>query len=256
MRLRGKRAIITGGTSGIGLATAKLFAQEGARVVISGRNRDNLDKAVTEIGSAATGIIADLGDLETPARLVDEAHAAMVGLDIIVANAAECVVTPLGATQAEVFERTMRTNVTSVFLLVQHAVPLMSDRGSIVLVGSINDVLGGPGWSAYAASKGGIRSMTRCMASELSPRGIRVNTLTPGGTRTQMWSTLAKPEEYGELERLLVRAVPLRRVGEAIEVARAALFLASDDASNIQAAEIVVDGGTSGAPGGAPIYAG
>src|SRR5690606_21884825 len=154
--------------------------------------------------------IADMSDIKTPALLVEEASSALGGLDVVVANAAECVVTPIGETEAEVFERTMRTNVTSVFLLVQQAASVISDNGSIVLVGSINDVLGGPGWSAYAASKGGIRSMTRCLASELSPRGIRVNTLTPGGTRTPMWSTLATPEEFPELERLLVRAVPLR----------------------------------------------
>jgi NAD(P)-dependent dehydrogenase (short-subunit alcohol dehydrogenase family) len=255
MRLKDKRAVVTGGSSGIGLATAKLFAEEGAKVIISGRNRESLDKAVAEIGHDAIGFAADMADLQAPAALVAAARSAFGGLDIIVANAADCVVTPLGATDAEVFERTMRVNLTSVFLLVQEASAIMSDNGSVILVGSINDVLGGPGWSAYAASKGGIRSMTRCMASELAPRGIRVNTLTPGGTRTPIWSTLAKPEDFPELERLLTRAIPLRRVGEAIEVAKAALFLASDDSSNIHAAEIVVDGGTSGAPGGAPIYA-
>ena len=254
MKLQGKTALITGGSSGIGLAAAKLFINEGARVAIMGRRQDALDQAAADLGSACLPIQVDVSDLSTIENAVRQVGERWGKIDIVVANAALNGVTPLGSTTIDQFETVVRTNLTSIFFLVQASLPFLPDHGAIVTVSSINEVIGSPGWSAYAATKGGIRSMTRCMASELSPRGIRVNTVTPGATRTPIWSSVAKPEDYDALEKALVRTIPLRRVAEAEDVAKAILFLASDDACSMQAAEIVVDGGTSGAPFGSPVH--
>jgi len=142
-----------------------------------------------------------------------------------------------------------------VFFTVQATLSQLNDAGSIVLNGSVHAVMGMPGWSAYAAAKGGVRSLTRNLASELAPRGIRVNQVTPGGTRTPIWSAYAPTDDaMAALETRIARGVPLGRLGEADEVAKAVLYLASDDASNVTGTEIVVDGGATGAPHGAPIF--
>jgi len=177
------------------------------------------------------------------------------GLDIVFANAGIVANTPLGGTEPAVFEAVLRTNLTGVFFTLQAALPHLRDGASIVLNGSVHSVLGVPGVSAYAATKAGVRAMARVLASELSPRGIRINIVVPGATRTPMWDrVVAIPEARAALEERRIRNIPLGRLGEAEEVARAVLFLASADASNIQGSEIVVDGGTTGAPAGAPIY--
>jgi NAD(P)-dependent dehydrogenase (short-subunit alcohol dehydrogenase family) len=254
MKLKGKTALITGGNSGIGLATARLFAQEGARVAITGRNRDTLKSATAQIGSGCMPVEVDLQNIGAMEESVARVAREFGQLDILVANAAHHLPTPLGSTPIELFEAIVRTNITSVFFLVQAAVVFMSRGASIILTGSTSQNIGVPGLTAYSASKAAIRSMTRCFASELAPRGIRVNTLTPGAIRTPIWGTVAKEADFPELERVLNRSIPLGRVGESDEVAKAMLFLASDDSSNMLAAEIVVDGGQSGAPAGAPIY--
>jgi NAD(P)-dependent dehydrogenase (short-subunit alcohol dehydrogenase family) len=176
-------------------------------------------------------------------------------LDVVFANAGIFPSTPLGSTAQATFEEVLRVNVTGVFFTVQAAVPHLNRGASVILNGSVVARLGQPARAAYAASKGAVRSMARVMAAELSPRGIRVNVVVPGATRTPIWSPLApSPEEFTKLEEYLVRGIPLHRFGEADEVARAVLFLASDEASYIQGAELVVDGGWTGAPAGAPIY--
>jgi len=255
MRLKGKTAFITGGNSGIGLATARLFIAEGARVAITGRSQETLDAAVKELGPNAVAIQADLHDVSAIEQSIEKAVAAFGKIDIVFANAGIGGSTPLGQTNLEAFENIIKTNLTGVFFTIQAAVPHLNDKASIILNGSVHAVIGMPGWSAYAATKGAVRSMTRVLASELAPRGIRVNQVTPGGTRTPIWSPMAPSAvEMEVLEKRIGMMAPLGRIGEAEEVANVALFLASDESSNVTAGEIVVDGGATDAPLGAPIY--
>jgi NAD(P)-dependent dehydrogenase (short-subunit alcohol dehydrogenase family) len=256
MRLQGKTAFITGGNSGIGLATASLFVAEGARVAITGRNQQTLNTAAAEIGDRLLAIRADTRDVAAIENAVSQAVRAFGQLDIVFANAGIAGVTPLGKTDLAAFEDIIRTNLTGVFFTVQAAAPHLKAKASVILNGSVHGVLGVPGWAAYAASKGAVRSLTRVLASELAPRGIRVNQVTPGATRSAIWSPLAaEAAGLAALEKDLATTIPLGRIGEAEEVARVALFLASDDSSNVTAAEVVVDGGATGAPLGAPAHA-
>jgi NAD(P)-dependent dehydrogenase (short-subunit alcohol dehydrogenase family) len=257
MRLANKTALITGGNSGIGLATARLFVAEGARVAITGRNQATLEAAAKELGPNALAIVADATDIAATENAVRQAVEKFGKLDVVFANAGIPGNTPIGGTTLAAFETVIRTNVTAVFFTVQAAAPHLNDGASVILNGSVISVLGNPGYSAYAASKAGVRAMARVMASELSPRRIRVNVVSPGAARTPIWNGAAPtPEAYAALDKRISRSIPLGRLGEAEEIARTVLFLASDDASNIQGAEIFVDGGSTGSPAGAPIYRG
>jgi NAD(P)-dependent dehydrogenase (short-subunit alcohol dehydrogenase family) len=253
MRFTDKTALITGGNSGIGFATAKLLIAEGARVAITGRDRAKLDEAVSELGANALGIQADLDDPTAIDSVIKQVSDAYGSLDIVFANAGISGPTPLGGTTAAAFEAILRTNVTAVFLTVQAALPLMSAGGSIVLNGSVMRELGRAGTAAYSASKAGITGMAKVFAGELVQRGIRVNTVIPGGTRTPIWTRGARAgATLDGTEEALSSAIPMGRFAAAEEVAEAVAFLASDGASGITAAEIVVDGGTIGAPWGSP----
>ncbi len=257
MRLQGKTALITGGNSGIGLATAKLFVAEGAKVTITGRNRATLEAAARELGPNALAVEADITDVTATEKAIASAVEKFGGLDVIFANAGIPGSTPLGGTAFAAFEQVIRTNLTAVFFTVQAALPHLNDGASIILNGSVISVLGNPGWSAYAASKAGVRAMARVMASELSPRNIRVNVVAPGAARTPIWNGAAPTKEaFAALENRISRATPLGRIGEADHIAKAVLFLASDDSAHVQSAEIFVDGGATGSPAGAPIYRG
>jgi NAD(P)-dependent dehydrogenase (short-subunit alcohol dehydrogenase family) len=257
MRLANKTALITGGNSGIGLATARLFAAEGARVAITGRNRKKLDDAVILVGEGTVAIQADVTDIEALERGVTEAATALGRLDIVFANAGIGGATPLGKTTLAWFDQVIRTNLTAVFFTVQAALPYLSDNGSVILNGSVHAVLGMPDSAGYAATKAGVRAMTRNFATDLAPRGIRVNQVTPGGTRTPIWDSRAPtPAEFAALETRIARMVPLERIGEADELAQAALFLAGAESRYLTGSEIVVDGGATGAPAGAPVYRG
>jgi NAD(P)-dependent dehydrogenase (short-subunit alcohol dehydrogenase family) len=257
MRLANKTALITGGNSGIGLATAKLFVAEGAKVAITGRNQATLEAAAKELGPNVLAIVADATDIPATEKAVAEAVQKFGKLDIVFANAGIAANTPLGGTSLETFEAVLKTNLTGVFFTVQAAAPHINDGGSIILNGSVISVLGNSGYAAYAASKAGVRGMARVMASELSPRNIRVNVVSPGGTSTPIWNRSAPtPDAVAALEQRVSQAIPLGRFGRPEEVARTVLFLASDDASNIQGTEIFVDGGTTGLPAGAPVYRG
>jgi NAD(P)-dependent dehydrogenase (short-subunit alcohol dehydrogenase family) len=257
MRLANKTALITGGNSGIGLATARLFVAEGARVAITGRNQARLEAAGRELGPNALAIMADANDIAATENAIKQAVEKFGKLDVLFANAGIPGNTPIGGTTLAAFETVIRTNITAVFFTVQAAVPHLKDGASIILNGSVISVLGNPGYAAYAASKAAVRAMSRVMASELSPRGIRVNVVSPGGTTTPIWNRVAPtPEAVVALENRILQAVPLGRFGKPEEVAKTVLFLASDDASNVQAAEIFVDGGATGSPAGAPIYRG
>jgi NAD(P)-dependent dehydrogenase (short-subunit alcohol dehydrogenase family) len=257
MRLADKRALITGGNSGIGLATARLFVAEGSKVTITGRNRDTLQAAARELEPNALAVVADATDIAATEAAIKQAVDKFGKLDVLFANAGIPGNTPLGGTTLAAFEQVLRTNLTAVFFTVQAALPYLNDGASIILNGSVISVLGNPGYSAYAASKAGVRAMARVMASELSPRGIRVNVVAPGAARTPIWKGAAPTAEaFTALEQRIARATPLGRIADADHIAKTVLFLASDDAAHVQSAEIFVDGGATGSPAGAPIYRG
>lgn len=257
MRLKNKTALITGGNSGIGLATAKLFIAEGARVAITGRNRATLDAALAELGPNAIALQADATDVAATERAVGEAAKAFGKLDIVFANAGIPGSTPVGASKLETFEQVLRTNITGAFFTVQAAAPHLNDGGAIILTGSVMSEMGSPGSSAYAASKAGLRGMSRVLAAEFAPRGIRVNVVSPGATRTPIWDSAAPtPDAKAQLDKRLSSIIPLGRQGEAEEIARTVLFLASDEAAYINGAELFVDGGTNGATFGGPVFRG
>ncbi len=205
------------------------------------------------LGPSLLAIQADLQDIPSIERAVSRAVEAFGKLDVVFANAGVGGATPLGETSVEAFESILKTNLTGTFFTVQAALPDLSEKASIILNGSVHAVLGVPGWSAYAATKGAVRAMTRVLASELAPRGIRVNQITPGAHRTSIWADIAPDAaSMAALEKGLAASIPLRRMGEPEEAAAVVLFLASDESSNVTAAEIVVDGGMTGAPAGAP----
>ena len=255
MRLKNKVAIVTGGNSGIGLATARLFLAEGARVVITGRNPQTLAAAAEELGGNVLALQADTTDIPAMEKAFAEAAEKLGKFDIVFANAGIGGETALGKTTLEQFESIVRINFTGVFFTVQAALPYLNDGGSVILNGSVHAVLGIPGYSAYAGTKGAVRAMTRNLASELAPRGIRVNQVTPGATKTPIWnSRAATPEAMDALEARFGGLSPLGRMSEAEEIARAALYFASDDSANVTAIEITVDGGAVNAPSGAKIF--
>ena len=255
MRLQGKNAFVTGGNSGIGIATAVLFAAEGAKVAITGRDREKLDAALAVLGEGALGFQVDVVDEDAMAKAFTETASRYGPIDIVFANAGISSETRLGSTRREVFESVMATNVTGVFLTLQSALPHLRDGASIIINGSTYDRMGPAGRAAYAASKGAVRAMARSLASELSPRRIRVNTVVPGAVDTHIWDLSATDEEArARLYRRLADRAPLARMLTPDEVAQTVLFLASDAASGIQGAEIVVDGGLTQAQAGAPLY--
>ena len=257
MRLANKTAFITGGNSGIGLATARLFVAEGAKVAITGRNKTTLEAAARELGPNAIAIVADANDIAATEAAVKQAAEKFGKLDIVFANAGIPGGTPLGDATLEIFEKVIRTNLTAVFFTVQAALPHLKDGASIILNGSVISVLGNPGYAAYAASKAGVRAMARVMASELSPRNIRVNVVSPGATRTPIWgAATATPEAEKVLEKRIGMSTPLGRIGEPDHISKTVLFLASDDSAHVQGQELFVDGGVTASPAGAPIYRG
>jgi len=255
MRLKNKTALITGGNSGIGLETARLFVTEGARVIVTGRNQATLDAAAKELGPNAIAVAADATDVPTLEAAIKKGVEKFGKLDIVFANAGIASNTPVGGTTVSAFEKVISTNLTAVFFTVQAAVAQMNDGGSVILNGSVISVLGNPGYAAYAASKAGVRAMARVMASELSPRAIRVNVVAPGAIRTPIWGpAIATPEAEKAFEVRIGRSTPLGHIGEPENVAKTVLFLASDDAAHIQGQELFVDGGATASPAGAPIF--
>jgi NAD(P)-dependent dehydrogenase (short-subunit alcohol dehydrogenase family) len=255
-KLEGKFALITGGNSGIGLATARLFIAEGAQVAITGRNAETLGRAADSLGPAALAIRSDVTDAGEREQMFAEVKRRFGALDVLFANAGLSASTPLGHTEVAAFEKQIQLNFTSVFFTVQGALPLLRDGAAIVLISSLTSKIGAPAYSAYAGSKAAVRTMAQCLAAELSPRGIRVNVVTPGYTRTPLWERTRTPQQIAAVNDRLPNIVPLERWGEAEEVARAVLFLASSDSSYMQGAEIVVDGGVSGLPAGTRAFRG
>jgi NAD(P)-dependent dehydrogenase (short-subunit alcohol dehydrogenase family) len=255
VRLANKTALITGGNSGLGLATARRFVAEGAKVVITGRNAERLEAAAGELGPQALALVADVTDTAAMEAAIAKAADQFGKLDILFANAGIPGQTPVGSTSFELFEQVIRTNLTSVFFTVQAALPYLNDGASIILNGSVISVRGNPGYSAYAASKAGVRAIARVLVSELSPRGIRVNVVSPGATRTPIWgAATATPEAEKMFEQRVALTTPLRGPAEPEHVANTVLFLASDEAAHVQGQELFVDGGITSSPGGSPIF--
>ena len=260
MRLKGKKVLITGGNSGIGLATARLFIAEGAQVAITGRNQTTLDEAIDDLGPNARGYRANVSIAEDRKELFAAISRDFGKLDVLFVNAGIAGRTPTGATDEAVFENIVNTNLNAAFFTVNSAAPLMNDNGSIIFNGSVHDSLGQAGMAAYAATKGGLVSMARAVAADFASRKIRVNVVAPGWTKTPIWKRGARAnataEESAKLVDFYSAAIPLGRWAEPEELAKAVLFLASDDSTYINAVELVVDGGATGAPFGAPVFRG
>lgn len=244
-RLDGKVAVVTGGSTGIGLATAKAFANAGATVFITGRRKAELDAAVKEIGPAATAIQADSSDQSDLERLFSKIQSVAGRVDVLFANAGGGSMLPLGAITESQYNDTFDRNVKGVLFTVQQALPLLSDQASVILTGSITGITGTPAFSVYSASKAAVRNLARSWILDLKGRGVRVNVVSPGPIRTPGLVGLVGTDptaQQGLLDHLASQ-IPLGRVGEPEEVAKVAVFLASDDASFVNGAEIFVDGG-------------
>jgi NAD(P)-dependent dehydrogenase (short-subunit alcohol dehydrogenase family) len=243
-KLEGKIAIVTGGTSGIGLATAKRFVAEGAYVFITGRRQGELDKAAAEIGSNAVPVRADssnLGDLD---RLYDLVRTEAGHLDILFVNAGGGEFAALGEITEEHYDKTFNTNVKGVLFTVQKALPLFRDGGSIILNASTAASKGTPAFSVYSATKAAVRNFARSWILDLADRRIRVNAVSPGPIATPGLEGLAANEEQArEFKAGMVAGIPLGRLGTSDDVAKAVVFLASDDSSFVNGAELFVDGG-------------
>jgi len=241
--LQDKVALVTGGTTGIGLAIAKRFAAEGAHVFVTGRRQAELDAAVAEAGERAVGVRADssrLADLDALYARIAREHGT---IDIVVANAGVGIGAPLEAITEEQFDTTFATNVKGVLFTVQKALPLLGENASVILTGSTTSAKGLPHSSVYAATKAAVRNLARSWIVELTGRSVRINVLSPGPTRTAGLLGIAPPEQQQALLDGLASSVPLGRIAEPDEIAKAAVFLASDDASFVNGTELFVDGG-------------
>jgi len=243
-RLAGKVAVITGANSGIGLETAKRFVEEGAHVVITGRRKDELDKAAAQIGKDVVAVQGDVSRLEDLDRLYAEVKAKFGHIDILFANAGLGQVAPLGTVTEEHFDREYDINVKGLFFSVQKALPLFKDAGSIILNSSVAGHKGIGGFSVYSATKAAVRSFARSWTSDLKDRKIRVNAISPGPIETPIFAKLGLTEEqFAEFANSIISSVPLGRVGQSKEVAAAVVFLASDESSYITGIDLSVDGG-------------
>ncbi len=244
-KLHGKIAVVTGGSSGIGLAAAQAFAAEGAFVYITGRRQAELDAAVATIGPKAVGVRADSSSLADLERLYTRVKADHGRIDVLYANAGGGSMLPLGAITEQHYADTFDRNVKGVVFTVQQALPLLGAGASVILAGSTAGIQGTPNFSLYSASKAAVRALARSWVLDLKDRGIRVNTLSPGPIHTPGLVDLAGPDaaqQQGLLDHLTGQ-IPLGRIGQPRDVAAAAVFLASSDASFITGIDLFVDGG-------------
>ncbi len=246
-KLEGKIAVITGGSSGIGLATAELFVAEGAYVFITGRRPSELQAAVKQMGKCVTGVQGDVSNLADIDRLYETVKRERGRVDVLFANAG--IVGnggTVGETKEEEFDKVFDINVKGLFFTVQKALPLFADGGSILLNASVVASKGFGGTSVYSATKAAVRSFARTWTSDLTGRKIRVNAISPGPIDTPVFETSGRTEEQGQqIKAGFAAAVPMGRLGRADELAKAALFLASDDSSFITGTELFVDGGVA-----------
>jgi NAD(P)-dependent dehydrogenase (short-subunit alcohol dehydrogenase family) len=241
--LQGKVALVTGGTSGIGLASAQRLVAEGAQVFITGRSRERLDAAVAQIGDGATGIVSDVSDFAAIDAVVETIDANGRGLDIVFTNAGGGEFASISEITVEHYLDTFNRNVGGTLFTVQKLLPLLNRGASIILSGSTSTFKGTPAFGVYAASKAAVRSLGRTMAAELADRGVRVNTLIPGPVETPGLTGLAPAGGESELLKQMADDLVMKRVGDPAEIAAAVVFLASDGSSFMTGSELVVDGG-------------
>jgi NAD(P)-dependent dehydrogenase (short-subunit alcohol dehydrogenase family) len=243
-RLEGKVAVVTGGNSGIGLATAKRLQEEGAKVAIAGRSRKTLDDAVRAIGNGVVAVQADVAKLTDVDKLYAEVSKKLGKIDVLFVNAGVAKFAPLSETSESGYDEVFNINIKGAYFTIQKALPFLNDGASIILNTSVVDSKGFEGASAYSATKAALRSLARTAAAELVGRGIRVNAVAPGPIVTPIIERTGLPKEaIDQFEKETVAKVPMKRFGQPEEVAGAVAFLASQDASYITGVEINVDGG-------------
>jgi NAD(P)-dependent dehydrogenase (short-subunit alcohol dehydrogenase family) len=243
-RLEGKVAVVTGGNSGIGLATAKRFQKEGAKVAISGRSRKTLDEAVRAMGNGVVAVQADVAKLTDLDKLYAEVSQKLGKIDVLFVNAGVAKFAPLGETSESVYDEQFDINIKGAYFTIKKALPLLNDGASIILNTSVAASTGTPGTSAYSSTKAALRSLARTAAAELVERGIRVNAVAPGPIVTPIFDKTGLPKEaFDAFAKEIIAKVPMKRFGQPEEVAATVAFLASQDASYITGVEINVDGG-------------
>jgi len=239
-RLKGKRALITGGTTGIGFATAREFLSEGARVIITGANSKNLEAARQNLGAGVVAILADASSVAAQNTLAEAVKKELGGLDVLFCNAGIVEMRPLEAWDEAAFDRSFNTNVKGTFFLIQKLLPLFANPASIVLNGSANAHIGMPNSSVYAATKAAIISLARTLSGELIGRGIRLNTISAGPIDTPLYGKLGITQE-GAYQ--LQMQIPAKRFGDAKEIAKAVVFFASDECGFSVGSELLITGG-------------
>jgi len=243
-RFEGKTVLITGGNSGIGLATARLFKQEGANVAITGRDQKTLDEAVRAIGKDTLAVKADVSKLADLDRLFAQVSAKFGKIDALFANAGIAKFAPASESSEQLFDESFNINVKGLYFTLQKAIPYLNDNAGIVLNSSVVNSRGTPGTSVYAATKAAVRSLARTFAAELVGRGIRVNVVSPGPINTPIFGKTGLPQATLDVFATQIKAdVPMKRFGTPEEVGEAALFLASSQASYITGVDLNVDGG-------------
>ncbi len=243
-RLDNKTAIITGGTSGLGLEMAKRYIEEGARVLITGRTQEKVDQIVSELGDRAVGFAADVNKIAELDRLAEMAKNTFGQVDILIANAGGGIFGSISEVDEETYDRQFNPNVKGVFFTVQKILPLLKKGSAIILTASCLHAKGIATGSLYCASKAAVRSFARSMAAEFGEKGIRVNCVSPGLTPTNFFKNSNVGEShYGDFEKIVVSTTPLGRTATPLEIANAVVFLGSDEASFVNAADLVVDGG-------------
>lgn len=243
-RLEGKRALVTGGTTGIGLAIARQFLLEGARVMVTGWNEDTLARARQDLGREVPVVRIDAGNAGDQQQLRSRVEEAFGQLDVAVLNAGIGVFKPLEAWDEESFDRSFAVNLKGPFFLVQALLPVLANPASIVLTGSVNAHIGMATSSVYSATKAALRSLARTLSGELASRGVRVNTLSPGPVSTPIYGKLGLPEDaLREMSQSLLQQMPAGRFADPVEIAHAAVFLASDESAYAIGTELVMDGG-------------
>jgi NAD(P)-dependent dehydrogenase (short-subunit alcohol dehydrogenase family) len=245
-RLKGKRALITGGTSGIGLETARQFLAEGARVAITGKNPETLESARKELGTSTLIIPSDASDSAAQKQLAEVLRKEFGGLDILFVNAGIAVLRPVEQWDEAAFDRTFAMNVKGPYFLIQALLPLFANPASIVLNASVNAHVGMPNTSVYGASKAALLSLTRTLSGELIGRGVRVNAISPGPISTPLYSKLGFSDaDLKNVAASIQSQVPAGRFGNPSEIAKAVVFLASDESAFTVGGELLIDGGMS-----------